>query len=654
MVPKKDVLLRVTDLRIEGYSDEKWVEIVHGVNLTLHKGEVLGLIGESGAGKSTIGLASMGFARDGCRISGGSIEFDGMELTTTPESDLRALRGSRIAYVAQSAAASFNPAHRIIDQHTEAPIQYRIQKRVEAQEDAMELYERLRLPNPNEIGFRYPHQVSGGQLQRAMTAMAMACRPDLIIFDEPTTALDVTTQIEVLAAIRDIVDQFNTAAIYITHDLAVVAQMADTIKVLLKGEEVEEAPTEQMLGSPKEDYTKSLWAVRSFQRPQKQRPTEAGAIPIVSVQGIDAAYGKTKALKQPGVLEGHELNALDIAATSALIRKTGAQIVINVGTAFLNMSVLSACLETGAAYIDTAIHEEPGKICETPPWYGNYEWKRAEECAAKGVTAILGAGFDPGVVNAYARLAKDDYLDKVTEVDIVDINAGSHQRYFATNFDPEINFREFTGTVYSWQQGKWQENKMFEIGKEYDLPVVGKRMAYLCGHDEVHSLAKNMDGADVRFWMGFGEHYINVFTVLKNIGLLSEQPVKTAEGLEVVPLKVVKACLPDPSSLAPEYTGKTCIGDFVKGTKDGKEHEVFIYNVADHKEAYEEVGSQGISYTAGVPPVAAAMLIATGEWDVKKMANVEELPPHPFLGILNRIGLPTRIKDAQGDRALEF
>ncbi|WP_417709074.1 saccharopine dehydrogenase family protein, partial [Roseibium aggregatum] len=184
--------------------------------------------------------------------------------------------------------------------------------------------------------------------------------------------------------------------------------------------------------------------------------------------------------------------------------------------------------------------------------------------------------------------------------------------------------------------------------------VVGKRMAYLCGHDEVHSLAKNMDGADVRFWMGFGEHYINVFTVLKNIGLLSEQPVRTAEGQEVVPLKVVKACLPDPSSLAPEYTGKTCIGDFVKGTKDGKNHEVFIYNVADHKEAYEEVGSQGISYTAGVPPVAAAMLIATGEWDVKKMANVEELPPHPFLAILNRIGLPTRIKDADGDRALEF
>jgi peptide/nickel transport system ATP-binding protein len=293
---KKNILLHIRDLHIEGYSEEKWFEIVHGIDLTLHRGEVMGLIGESGAGKSTIGLAAMGFARDGCRISGGSIEFDGMELTTTPQSDLRALRGSRIAYVAQSAAASFNPAHKLIDQHTEAPIHYRIKKRLESQEDAMELYARLRLPNPREIGFRYPHQVSGGQLQRAMTAMAMACRPDLIIFDEPTTALDVTTQIEVLAAIRDIVDQFNTAAIYITHDLAVVAQMADVIKVLLKGDEVEEADTKTMLDSPKDDYTKSLWAVRSFKREQKSRPP-ADTVPVVSVQDIDASYGVTKVLE---------------------------------------------------------------------------------------------------------------------------------------------------------------------------------------------------------------------------------------------------------------------------------------------------------------------------------------------------------------------
>ncbi len=295
---RNKVLLDIKGLKIEGYTGEEWIPIIKGVDLKLHRGEVMGLIGESGAGKSTIGAAAMGFARDGTRISHGSIDFDGIELSTATETEKRGLRGSRIAYVAQSAAASFNPEHKIIDQHTEAPLQYRIQKRIEAQEDAMQLYERLRLPNPKEIGFRYPHQVSGGQLQRAMTAMAMACRPDLIIFDEPTTALDVTTQIEVLAAIRDIVDQFDTAAIYITHDLAVVAQMADTIKVLLKGEEVEEASTKMMLDKPQEEYTKSLWAVRSYKRPQKSRPAGKKTMPLISLKGIDASYtGGEKILK---------------------------------------------------------------------------------------------------------------------------------------------------------------------------------------------------------------------------------------------------------------------------------------------------------------------------------------------------------------------
>lgn len=368
---------------------------------------------------------------------------------------------------------------------------------------------------------------------------------------------------------------------------------------------------------------------------------------------IDSIHDK-KALKNDGVLEGHALDATDIAATAALIEKTGSQIVINVGSPFVNMPVMSACIKTGAAYLDTAIHEEQDKICETPPWYANYEWKRREECEKAGITAILGIGFDPGVVNAYAKLALEDYFDKIDSIDIIDINAGSHGKYFATNFDPEINFREFTGTVYSWQDSKWQSNKMFEIKKIWDMPVVGESQTFMTGHDEVHSLSQNLDVPNVRFWMGFGDHYVNVFTVLNSIGLLSEQPVKTAEGLEVVPLKVVKACLPDPSSLAPDYTGKTCIGDLVKGTKDGKETEVLIYNVADHKDAYNEVGSQGISYTAGVPPVAAAMLIATGEWDVKKMANVEDLPSKPFLNLLNGMGLPTRIKDANGDRALDF
>ena len=371
---------------------------------------------------------------------------------------------------------------------------------------------------------------------------------------------------------------------------------------------------------------------------------------VAKCDAILDSVAEKGAMKQPGVFKAHALDALDTAAVAQLIRDTGCQIVINVGSPFVNMSVLQACIETGAAYMDTAIHEDPAKICETPPWYGNYEWKRREACEKAGVTAILGIGFDPGVVNAYARLAADDYMDTVTSIDIVDINAGSHGRWFSTNFDPEINFREFTGTVYSWQNGTWQTNTMFEVGREWDLPVVGKQKAYMTGHDEVHSLAANYPGADVRFWMGFGDHYINVFTVLKNLGLLSEQPVKTAEGLEVIPLKVVKAVLPDPSSLAPDYVGKTCIGDLVKGTKDGQPVEVFVYNVADHKDAYNEVGSQGISYTAGVPPVAAAMLIANGTWDTGTMVNVEELDPKPFLTLLDQIGLPTRVKDAAGDR----
>ncbi|MGI6409199.1 MAG: saccharopine dehydrogenase C-terminal domain-containing protein [Thiopseudomonas sp.] len=375
---------------------------------------------------------------------------------------------------------------------------------------------------------------------------------------------------------------------------------------------------------------------------------------LAKCEAIAASVEEKKSWQQPAKLHCYQLDALDVAATAELIRAINAQIVINVGSAFLNMSVLSACIETGAAYLDTAIHEDPAKICETPPWYGNYEWKRLQECADNKVTAILGVGFDPGVVNAYAALAANHYFDTIDSIDIIDINGGDHGRYFATNFDPEINFREFTGRVWTWQNSQWQQNKMFEIKRTDDLPVVGERTSYLTGHDEIHSLSKNLDVPNIRFWMGFSDHYINVFNVLNNLGLLSEQPVKTAEGLEVVPLKVVKAVLPDPNSLAAGYTGNTCIGDLVKGQKDGKEREVFIYNVASHEEAYREVGTQGISYTAGVPPVAAALLVASGEWDVEKMVNVEELDPRPFLNLLNKMGLPTSIRDEQGDRPLNF
>jgi saccharopine dehydrogenase-like NADP-dependent oxidoreductase len=224
----------------------------------------------------------------------------------------------------------------------------------------------------------------------------------------------------------------------------------------------------------------------------------------------------------------------------------------------------------------------------------------------------------------------------------MDVNAGSHGKYFATNFDPEINFREFVGKVWAWVDRKWVEKEVHAEKMIYDFPVVGKCPIYLTGHDEVHSLSKNIDANSIRFWMGFGDHYINVFNVLKNLGILSHEPI-TVDGHQIIPLHFNKALLPDPQSLAPNYTGKTCIGNLIKGKKDGENKEIFIYNVCDHAENFEEVESQAISYTAGVPPVAAAILLAKGIWDPKTMVNVEELNPDPYLEMLACLGLPTEI-----------
>ncbi len=352
-------------------------------------------------------------------------------------------------------------------------------------------------------------------------------------------------------------------------------------------------------------------------------------------------------------LYSRQINALDIPATVKLIQETNSQIVINLGNAFINMSVLEACLETGAVYIDTAIHEDPDKVCEAPPWYANYEWKRKDRCTEKGLTAILGAGFDPGVVNAYCALAVKRYFDQIDTIDILDVNAGSHGKYFATNFDPEINFREFI-KVWTWIDRQWKEYPTHSVKRTYNFPVAGRCPIYLNGHDELHSLSKNIDANSIRFWMGFGDHYINVFTVLRTLGFLSHLPVTLSTGQEVVPLKVVKALLPDPQTLAPGYTGNTCIGNFVKGLKDGKAREVLIYQVSDHKKCFEEVESQGISYTAGVPPVAAALLVAQDIWNPKTMVNVEELDPEPFIALLDQIGLPTEIKEIQPGSAESF
>lgn len=317
-------LLEIRNLEIDGESDEVWHEIIKGLDLDLDRGEVLGLIGESGAGKSTLGLAAMNFVRPGCRIRGGTIRFDGEELTAQSETTLRKLRGVRIAYVAQSAAASFNPAHQLIDQFSEIPVVHNVKNRQEAEADAKDLYRRVLLPDPEGIGYRYPHQVSGGQLQRAMTAMALSCRPDLIIFDEPTTALDVTTQIEVLTTIRDIVREFNTAAIYISHDLAVVAQMADRIMVLRYGELVEEATTRDMMSDPKMDYTKSLWAVRSFKKETETVGTEIN--PVVKIDNVTAGYGQEDILKNV-TFEIHRGQTVAIVGESGSGKSTAARVI---------------------------------------------------------------------------------------------------------------------------------------------------------------------------------------------------------------------------------------------------------------------------------------------------------------------------------------
>ncbi len=270
--------------------------LVDDVSLQLRRGEVIGLIGESGAGKSTIGLASMGYTRRDCHIVGGQIIFGDTDIRGASPSERRALRGPKIAYIAQSAAASFNPAHTLMEQVCEAAVRHGVMKHSEARSAAIELFRELDLPSPDTIGGRYPHQVSGGQLQRVMAAMAMVAKPDILIFDEPTTALDVTTQVECLAAFRKLIREHGTAALYITHDLAVVAQIADRIMVLRHGKMVEFGSSRQILQNPKEDYTRRLVRERVAGGSLSPQAEESEA-PILAIDHVSASYpGKPRVI----------------------------------------------------------------------------------------------------------------------------------------------------------------------------------------------------------------------------------------------------------------------------------------------------------------------------------------------------------------------
>ncbi len=324
-----DPLLKVRGLKIGATiyppgEKARDIEIVHGVDFDLAPGKVLGLIGESGAGKSTIGLASMAYGRGGVEITGGSVEVNGRDILQSGIRDVRSLRGCEVTYVSQSAAASFNPAKQIMEQVTEAAILHNKFSRKDAEERAVTLFRKLGLPDPENIGKRYPHQVSGGQLQRCMTALALCPEPDLVVFDEPTTALDVTTQIDVLAAIKEAIRDTGVAALYITHDLAVVAQVSDHIMVLRMGDMVEYGTVDQIINNPKEEYTQALVSVRLIEHEEKQ-PTPD---PVLRVEGITARYKGTSfdVLKNINV-ELHPGQTLAVVGESGSGKSTLARVI---------------------------------------------------------------------------------------------------------------------------------------------------------------------------------------------------------------------------------------------------------------------------------------------------------------------------------------
>lgn len=324
-----DTLLEIKNLRIEATvyapgEKPRDVVIVDDVSLTLERGKVMGLIGESGAGKSTIGLSALSFGRGRIRLSGGNILLNGREIRAASAATLRGLRGKEVTYVAQSAAAAFNPAKRLMEQVTEATLHHGLMSKDEAEKRAVDLFRTLSLPDPENFGKRYPHQVSGGQLQRAMTAMALCPKPDLVIFDEPTTGLDVTTQIDVLAAIKTAIAETGVAALYITHDLAVVAQVSDEIMVLRHGKMVEHGTVQQIIEAPREEYTQALISVRSIDHQQKQPTPE----PLLRVEGVSARYGAmAKDVLSDVSVELHPGQTLALVGESGSGKSTMARVI---------------------------------------------------------------------------------------------------------------------------------------------------------------------------------------------------------------------------------------------------------------------------------------------------------------------------------------
>lgn len=346
-------------------------------------------------------------------------------------------------------------------------------------------------------------------------------------------------------------------------------------------------------------------------------------------------------------IETHVVDADYAKKVAALIKKVKPEVVINVALPYQDLAIMDACLETKVHYIDTANYEPKDEAHFEYSW----QWAYKKKYEKAGIMAVLGAGFDPGVTNAYCAYILKKYFDTIRFVDILDANAGSHDKGFATNFNPEINIREVTQEVKHFADGKWVKTPPVmnegSVHFTFDYPVAGPRESYLLFHEEMESLAKNLPGLErMRFWMTFGQNYLSHLRVMESIGISRIDPIDF-KGQKIVPMEFLKALLPDPASLATNYSGKTVIGCIVTGVKDGKESTKYIYNVCDHAETFKEVGSQAISYTAGVPPVIAAMMVMKGIWKGQGVFNVEELDPEPFLDTLAKNGLPYEIVDRE-------
>jgi len=330
------------------------------------------------------------------------------------------------------------------------------------------------------------------------------------------------------------------------------------------------------------------------------------------------------------------VDADHVPEVSSLIRKYSPDLVINVALPYQDLSIMDACLETGVSYLDTANYEPPDEARFCYKW----QWDYQERFQKRGIMALLGCGFDPGVTNIFCAHALKHHFDEIHTIDIMDCNAGDHGHPFATNFNPEINIREVTAKGKYYENGQWIETDPLSIHKPFDFPQVGMREMYLMYHEEMESLAKNIPGVQrMRFWMTFSQEYLTHLRVLQNVGMTRIDPVKY-QGIDIIPLQFLKALLPEPSSLAQGYTGKTCIGCMIEGIKDGKPRTYFIYNVCDHAECFREIQAQAISYTTGVPTMIGAMMMLTGRWKGVGVFNVEEFDPDPFMEQLNLLGLP--------------